>query len=235
MKVWSWRNAIQRAQLAPFTKLVLLNLSVYMNDLGESCYPTTSQQAADTGMSERSVCTHLQLATDAGFLAKSVHGFGGQGWKRNEYSAVMPPGFEIGKGTERGSARSAKNKPEQNGAKNPEGTERGSAPSDKKALNLTTKGTEPDDKKALKEVQCNSPEELSNKLLRENPVDNFRIENLLSDAGRDKARQKAPGWDLHFLMRLFDQKVLLGEFQKPNHPDRAFPAWCHSYTKGRRP
>lgn len=231
MKVWSWRNAIQRAQLAPFTKLVLLNLSVYMNDLGESCYPTTSQQAADTGMSERSVCTHLQLATDAGFLTKSTHGFGGQGWRRNEYSAVMPQGFEIGKGTERGSARAAKNGSPKNG----KGTETGSAPSEKKALNLTTKGTEPDDKKALKEVQCNSPEELSNKLLRGNPVDNFRIEHLLSDAGRDSARAKAPGWDLHVLMRMYDQKVLLGEFDAPRHPDRAFPAWCRMYTKGRRP
>ena len=95
MKVWSWRQAIQKSELPSTTKLVLLNLSIYMNEVGEGCYPTTATQAKDTGLSERSVCTHLDNAEKAGFLLKSLHGYGGQKWSRNEYFATYPKGTEL--------------------------------------------------------------------------------------------------------------------------------------------
>lgn len=94
MKIWSWRHAIQKADLPSTTKLVLFNLSVHMNDAGESCYPSTGKQAQDTGLSERSVCTHLDKAADAGFIEKKRHGYGGQKWARNEYFATYPKGTE---------------------------------------------------------------------------------------------------------------------------------------------
>lgn len=128
---WSWGQAIQAADIQPTTKLILFNLAVHMNGIGEGCYPSTKKQAADTGLSERCVCTHLELACQAGFLKKQAHGYSGQGWKRNEYIACFP---ESKKGTE---------------------------PDDKleqKALNLTTEGTERSDKKALNVVQSNLPE-----------------------------------------------------------------------------
>jgi len=71
IKVWSWRGAIQQSDLQSITKLVLFNLSVYMNEHGNGCYPTIERQAKDTGLTERSIITHLQKAVKAGFI--SVH------------------------------------------------------------------------------------------------------------------------------------------------------------------
>jgi len=127
MKVWSWRQAVQKADIPSTTKLVLFNLSVYMNEAGDSCFPSTKKQAEDTGLSERSVCTHLEKAEKAGFIEKKKHG-SGQGWSRHSYIPSIPQGTELGSAREGG-----------------------------KALNLVPKGTEPDDKKALKEVQSNTP------------------------------------------------------------------------------
>lgn len=95
MRVWSWRQAIQKSPLHSTTKLVLLNLSIYMNEVGEGCYPTTSTQAKDTGLSERTVCTHLEKAVEAGFIVKQLHGYGKQNWARNEYIASYPKGTEL--------------------------------------------------------------------------------------------------------------------------------------------
>jgi hypothetical protein len=100
MKIWTWRHAIQQSKLQPTTKLVLFNLSCHMNDVGESCFPSTKKQADDTGLSERSVCTHLDKASEAGFLQITKHGFAGKKWARNEYVALIPYGVIQSKGTE---------------------------------------------------------------------------------------------------------------------------------------
>jgi len=126
IKVWSWRSAIQKSNLGSTTKLVLLNLSIYMNELGQGCFPSVKTQAMDTGLSEKSICTHIDKAAVAGYINKGHHGFSGQGWSRHEYVATYP-----------------------------EGTELGSTPLEK-ALNVVPEGTEPDDKKALNVVQSNS-------------------------------------------------------------------------------
>lgn len=93
--VWSWRQAIQKSKLASTTKLVLFNLSVYMNEVGEGCFPTIETQAADTGLSTRAVIKHLDLAVKAGFLVKSEMGFRGRKWKRNQYAAIYPDFCEL--------------------------------------------------------------------------------------------------------------------------------------------
>lgn len=218
VEVWSWRQAVQRSALKPTTKLVLLNLSIYMNEVGECCYPTTRQQALDTGLSERAVCTHLVLAVEAGLLEKARHGFGGQGWARNEYMARLPDGFQFGKRAERGSA-----------------------PSRGKALNVVPEGTERRDVKALNVVQCNSPLNTpKNSPSGEFSEDGgrhsaFRIDHHLTDAAREKARAYAPGWDLQHLMRTYDADIHAGKRPPPEHPSRAFPGWVKAYTKGRPP
>jgi hypothetical protein len=147
MKPYTWRSAILKSGLKPTTRHVLLTLSCYVNDVGQSAYPSTKTLAADTGLSERAVITHLHEASDAGWLKVRKHGFGGQNWSRNEYYPCTPAGFF-----------------------DTEGAEACSAPSEK-ALNVATKGTErrskgtePNDKKALKDVQSNSPVELSKEL-----------------------------------------------------------------------
>lgn len=94
VKVWSWRDSIRQSNIHSTTKLVLYNLSIYMNEAGDGCFPSTKTQSNDTGLSERTICTHLQKACDSGFITKSVHGYSGQGWARNEYIASYPKGTE---------------------------------------------------------------------------------------------------------------------------------------------
>lgn len=137
-RAWTWRQAITKSDLPPTTRHVLLTLSLYMNDVGGGCYPTTKQLEEATGLSERAVITHLQLARERGWLIAKEHGFKGQKWKNHEYEATWPEEDIDWKGTEPSSAGFE------------EGTERHS------------KGTEPNDEKALNEVQCNTPLQHSN-------------------------------------------------------------------------
>ena len=125
-KVWSWRHAVQQSEIQSTTKLVLLNLSIYMNELGQDCFPSTKRQAKDTSLSEKAVCEHLDKAESFGFIKRSKHGFSGQGWSRNQYTAMYP-----------------------------EGTYLRSAP-EEKALTLTEEGTYPDGEKALTVGKSNS-------------------------------------------------------------------------------
>jgi hypothetical protein len=140
MKPWSWRSAILKSELPSTTRHVLLTLSCYVNEVGQSAYPSTKTLADDTGLSERAVITHLHVAEESGWLKIKQHGFSGQGWARHEYYPSTPSGlFDT------------------------EGAEYRSAPSEK-ALNVATEGTEPHaegterhDKKALNDVQSNNP------------------------------------------------------------------------------
>lgn len=127
---FSWRQAILAAELPSTTKLVLLVISTYMNDHGTGAFPTTKTIAANAGVSERAVCTHIKKAKEAGFLRVDRHGFGGQKWARNEYQISFPI--------------------------QPKGTEPVSVSADK-GTEPHAEGTEPDDIKALNEVQSNSP------------------------------------------------------------------------------
>jgi hypothetical protein len=90
MKVWSWRQAILRAQLEPSSKLLLLALSTYMNDHGEGCYPSIEQLCKDTSLSERTVFYHLKKAEAEGFLIKDKRELPGKKWAANEYRAAIP-------------------------------------------------------------------------------------------------------------------------------------------------
>ena len=87
---WTWRHAIQDSELEPTTKLVLYNLSMHMNERGESCFPSIKEQMRGTGLSNRAVCMHLEKAESAGFIEKQLHGYGGQNWARQEYKAKFP-------------------------------------------------------------------------------------------------------------------------------------------------
>lgn len=246
MKVWSWRQAVQRSSLPSTTKLVLLNLSVYMNDAGDSCFPTVRQQALDTGLSERAVCDHLGRAVEAGFISKSVHGYSGQRWARHEYAATFPKNCALGseKGTDGGSVPQAK------------GTERPSVPRDK-ALTLTQEGTDGGSTKALTEGQSNSPVTLQLTPHRaRGAVDNPRsprplgsdmprgsglagdwpgIRQVLSDGAWQKAKGYAPDWDLERLMSVYDADIRSGKRPPPQDANRGFPGWVKAYTKGAPP
>jgi hypothetical protein len=101
-----------------------------MDDNGQSCFPSTKTLAVETGLSERTVCTHLEIAEKNGWIEKTRHGYTDRGWKRHSYKPLIPDKAlkEVQHLTQQGTEPDAQ-------------------------------GTELDDKKtdkALKEVQSNS-------------------------------------------------------------------------------
>ncbi len=99
-RAWSWRHAIIKSDLQATTRHVLLTISCFMNDMGDGCYPTQEQIAEATGLSDRSVRTHLELAQKAGWIKVTEHGFRGQKWRNHQYVASWPQTQDIEKGAE---------------------------------------------------------------------------------------------------------------------------------------
>lgn len=87
---WTWRHAIIKSDLPATTRHVLLTVSMHMNELGEGCYPTIEMLVKETGLSKRSVLTHLQAGIDAGWLVRLELGLRGRKWRRCEYRSRWP-------------------------------------------------------------------------------------------------------------------------------------------------
>jgi hypothetical protein len=127
---------------------VLLTLATHVNrDL--QCWPTTKLLTAETGLSERSVCTHLEIADQEGWIKRTDRRTG-KGWKNYIYTLTIP--------AVRAEARSAASKDigtEPRSAGNaPNGEDRaepGAVGAERHAL-----AAEPDDNLALNDVQSNS-------------------------------------------------------------------------------
>lgn len=64
---------------------------------------------------------------------------------------------------------------------------------------------------------------------------NFNIGHKLSDQGLRAAKNAAPGWDIYHLMGVYNEGIHSGKREPPKAPDKAFPAWCARYTKGKSP
>lgn len=144
--LFRWRKLVaSECGPEPVTRHVLLTLSLHMNQAGRQCFPSTKSLSIETGLSERSVCTHLDKAEQLGWIRKELRGVTGQAWRRSQYYALIPKALkEIPHvGTEPDSAPCPEGT-EGRSAPNTEGTERGA------------EGTERDDVKALKDVQSSS-------------------------------------------------------------------------------
>ncbi|MEJ5084828.1 helix-turn-helix domain-containing protein [Brucella pseudogrignonensis] len=89
-RAWSWRHAFASSSLPATTKAVLHTLGMFMNEFGESCYPTVADICRYSGFDKKTVLKHLSSARDAGWIAISLHGYRGQKWKRQEYAARWP-------------------------------------------------------------------------------------------------------------------------------------------------
>lgn len=89
-RAWTWRHAIAKSDLPPTTKHVLLTLSIFMSEAGQSCFPSIDDLVEATSLSKRAVMEHLQRACAAGWLKRSLHGFRGQRWRRLEYEPLWP-------------------------------------------------------------------------------------------------------------------------------------------------
>lgn len=87
---WTWRHAFSTSDLPATTKHVLHTLGMFMNELGEGCYPSVADICRYSGLDKKTVLKHLAAARDAGWIAVSQHGYRGQRWKRQEYAARWP-------------------------------------------------------------------------------------------------------------------------------------------------
>lgn len=105
-RAWSWRHKILKSDLPSTTRHVLLTLSCFMNDVGGGCYPTQEQLAEASGLTDRAVRKHLELAEQKGWLRRDEHGFRGQRWRNTEYWALWPDPLDVDEGAEQGSSPS---------------------------------------------------------------------------------------------------------------------------------
>jgi hypothetical protein len=89
-KAWTWRHAFSQSDLAPTTKHLLHTLGMFMNELGEGCYPSVADLVRYSGLDKKTVMKHLATAREKGWISVSQHGYRGQRWKRQEYAACWP-------------------------------------------------------------------------------------------------------------------------------------------------
>jgi hypothetical protein len=87
----AWRSMLRRSGLPPLTKLVCLNLSLYMEH--RSCWPSLRQQARDTGLNSGSLARQLRIARAEGYLTWAT----GAGARRTGaitgYNATFPGSY----------------------------------------------------------------------------------------------------------------------------------------------
>lgn len=96
--VITWRTALMRGSNCSNCKLVGLGLSLYMNEMGGSAFPSIRTLAGDTSLSERSVREHINgHLHKQGWLRLVERGgtFEGQR-KANVWQAVTPPAADAG-------------------------------------------------------------------------------------------------------------------------------------------
>ncbi len=147
--MFDWRKAILKSDLPPTTRHVLLTLACHMNPMGESCFPSIKLLCEETGLSNRAVITHLQNATEIGWITVGKHGFGGQRWAAHEYRPAWPHHL-------RSAAESfAKAVNEVHHVKEKAVNEVHQLSN--KAVNVVPKGGEPHDIKAVNEVHTSTP------------------------------------------------------------------------------
>lgn len=89
---FSWQHAIRAAKLEPPTKLILYTIATRMAADGSGCFPSYNTMAADSGMSRRSVITHVEKAVLAGLLKVINRRDEAELNKSNVYQIVMPKG-----------------------------------------------------------------------------------------------------------------------------------------------
>ena len=85
-----WQRAIGESDLPPTTRLVLLTLSVhFMDEEGGHCFPSIEDIMRVTGMANRPVIHHLNLAVEAGWLERWHFGKT-RANRRWNYQAILP-------------------------------------------------------------------------------------------------------------------------------------------------
>ena len=96
--VWNWTGAVVATKVKPPTKLVCLAIARYLSDAGKGWRISVADLMRDTGLSNRSVATHLELAHKAGLLAIERN-IGRNGRREvTTYAARFPDGVTLATG-----------------------------------------------------------------------------------------------------------------------------------------
>jgi len=91
VSMFNWRLMVIRyADLSPNAKYLALYLSTYMNEWGDNCFPSIQRIIHETGLSKPTVCKHLSILRESGWLVSQKKGFDGQGWAHNQYYPNIP-------------------------------------------------------------------------------------------------------------------------------------------------
>lgn len=109
---WERKVASVSGPDSPTTRHVLLTLATHADRAGKA-FPSIKTLAEETGLSERAVVQHVQIAVQGGWLTREKTKRDGQGWRRSTYWLRVPSkGDESGAtpspigGGESGAARS---------------------------------------------------------------------------------------------------------------------------------
>jgi hypothetical protein len=88
--LFTWRGAIVESSLPPTSRHVALTLSLHMNELGGSCFPSFQTLAAETGLNYDTVRNHVRELAAAGWLVKETIRRGAGRGTRTEFTATIP-------------------------------------------------------------------------------------------------------------------------------------------------
>ena len=101
---------------------------------------------------------------------------------------------------------------------------------DKQSVRKKAGKRQADDKQTTTDNNNNNENNENN--IKNTDIFNFDIERLLDDKSRQAAKKKAPGWDLYYLMPIFNDWIKGKSI--PDNPAGAFINWCGTYTKGKQ-
>ena len=165
--LFTWRTGISLSDLQPTTRHVLMAVSIYMNEQGESAFPSQALLARDTGYSERTVGTHIRLAVSEGFLIVVKNIGHGQSWAQSFYEPDLPEYVHARVDEQRQERKNRRSRKMQALSDRYSGTTttekvrklttEGEETDGKKVRKLTTEGEETDGTKVRKEVPTNTP------------------------------------------------------------------------------
>jgi len=93
--VWSWTDAVARADVPPLTKLVCLNIARYLSSAGKGWRITIEEMMRDTAMAKQSIVTHLKRAVAAGLLIAKRHHDGKGHRTTTEYVPRFPDNAKL--------------------------------------------------------------------------------------------------------------------------------------------
>lgn len=88
--LFTWRTAVAKSRLPANAKHTALTLSMFMSEMGDSCYPSLRQLAEAMSRGQSTVSEGIAALKNLGWLEVD-HSDGGRN-KRNAYRAVVPLG-----------------------------------------------------------------------------------------------------------------------------------------------